>query len=143
MAQHYAQPHEIPKQLEFTLYLTYGVGPSVRGRIGIHDYWHKPDEENPRRKSRFDRDYEKVLLAEFKILVDVPEGIDPTKRYVEILKNERRKLLAMHHVELQSIDDRIAKVTALEYKRGRVTECCVRKQGAALRRPPDNEKETY
>lgn len=107
------QPHEIPKQITATLYLTYGVGQWNRGQIGITDYW---NDEEKIRKSRYERDCERVLLAEFSVTIDIPEGVDPRKRYVEVLKNERRKLMAKHHVELKSVDDAIQKAQAIEFQ---------------------------
>lgn len=110
---HYAEPHQMPKQLNFTLYLTYGVGTYNRGRIEISDYFNK---EEKKRKDRYDKAYEKILLSEFEITVDIPEGVDPSKRYLQVLKNQKRALLAQHHIELKSIDDQIARAAALEYK---------------------------
>lgn len=108
------QPHEIPKQITATLYLTYGVGEWNRGDIGITDYWNPEGTE--RKKTKRDREWERILLAEFTVTIDIPEGVDPRKRYVEVLKNERRRLMALHHVELKSVDDAIQKAQAIEFQ---------------------------
>ena len=114
--RHYFKPNEIPKEITVEIYLLYRVSGWSKGSMHITDFWCEEDAEKKVRRKADDFYAENVLLAKFSITIEIPEGVDPTKKYLQVLRNERRRLLSQHHVELKRYDDKIAEFTALEYK---------------------------
>lgn len=112
MERHYFKPAEIPKQITVPLFLTYGVGKCNLGRMSVTDYFN----EDSVAKSRYDREYRTVLLSKFEVTIDIPEGVDLSKKYRQVLNNEKRRIQQRHFVELKVIQDQIDSLNQIEYK---------------------------
>lgn len=99
------KPTEIPKVLTRKMYIGYGIGKYNAGKIVVSDYEHTTSE------------FATVRLLEKELTIRLPRcKVDVKGRMLEVLEEEKQKVIADNHMRLKEVQDRIDQLKVLEYK---------------------------
>ena len=75
-----------------------------------YKYIHLPPESSYYKENGF------IQLAPYTIEIEIPNNIDLNKMNVEVLKEQRKIILASNEIEIKEIDDEIQSFMAIENK---------------------------
>ena len=99
------KPNEIPTSLIRKLYIGYGIGKYNAGQIVVSDYQHATT------------DFAVVPLMEKQLAIELPRcKVDVKGRMLEVLEEEKQKVIAENHMRLKDVQDRIDELKTLEYQ---------------------------
>jgi hypothetical protein len=99
-------PSKLPTSITRTVYVCYGIGKYNSGRISIED-----------RPAHASEEFGRVLLTQHKMTFKIPRcKIDIKSKMLEILEEEKRKVIADNHMRLKAVEDKISNILAIEYQ---------------------------
>jgi len=97
---------DIPSSIDVTIYVTVQTNPEHYNFGEIKAQSYDPTILN-----------NEIIINEANIKIEIPPvEFDITKEAIKILKENRQKELAEHHMRLKNIDDQIMELMTLEYK---------------------------
>lgn len=100
------EPNKLPSEVSRTLYISFGIGRYNAGRIVIDD--------TPPRNGE---DFAAILLTKKEVVFELPPvKVDIKGKLLEVLQEEKRKIVADNHMRLKAIEDKIANVLAIEFQ---------------------------
>lgn len=100
------KPDEIPTEITRKLYAHYGIGGYSAGRITIYDC----------DVSTVDSNY--IVLCEVEQTIKIPpvSQNDLKNKALDVLEDEKQKVLAENHERLKKVQDKIDNLLAIEYR---------------------------
>ena len=101
------KPDALPTSVTRTLHISYGMGRWNAGQIEISEYGCRGNDG-----------FERIPLCEHEVTVAIPKPDDIKAKAVEVLEEQKRDLLAKHHQELKTVQDKIDNLLAIEFKPG-------------------------